>query len=69
MAIDEIDERLRGFKDSGLIADYEVIVVDDSVRVRLVAPAGKDSSKLKPFIVETLAGLLSESQVRVEDPE
>lgn len=66
-AIDEISDRLAEFKSSGLIADYEVLVVDDSIRVRVVAPRSQDVASVKSFIVETLAGLLSESQVSVED--
>jgi hypothetical protein len=65
-AIDEITERLAAFKNSGLIEDYEVMVVDDSIRVRVVAPRNQDAAKVKSFIVETLAGLLSESQVNAE---
>lgn len=65
-AMDEITDRLAEFKNSGLIAEYEVMVVDDSIRVRVVAPPNQDASKVKSFIVETLAGLLSESQVNAE---
>jgi hypothetical protein len=65
-ALDEIGVRLDEFKNSGLIADYEIVVVDDSVRLRVVAPAAQDMTKIKSFIVETLAGLVSESQIRVE---
>ena len=66
MPENDIAERLREFKSSGLIADYEVMVADDSVRVRIVAPRGQDAAKVKAFVVETLAGKLSESQVSVE---
>ncbi len=62
----EITKRLDGFKESGLIADYEVVVVDDSVRVRIVAPADQDPAGVKDFVVEALAGRLSGSQVSVE---
>jgi hypothetical protein len=65
-AMEEITDRLVEFKSSGLIADYEVMVVDDSIRVRVVAPRNQDPGKVKSFIVETLAGLLSESQVNAE---
>jgi hypothetical protein len=65
-ALDEIGARLDEFKNSGLIADYEIVVVDDSVRLRVAAPAAQDVAKVKSFIVETLAGLVSESQIRVE---
>jgi hypothetical protein len=64
--MDDIADRLSEFKSSGLIADYEVMVADDSVRVRIVAPRGQDAAKVKSFVVETLAGKLSESQVSVE---
>jgi fructose 1,6-bisphosphatase len=63
---DEIAERLEEFKGSGLIADYEVLVADDSVRLRIVAPRGQDPAKVKSFMVETLAGKLSESQISIE---
>lgn len=66
-ATDEISERLADFKKSGLVADFEMMVVDDSIRVRIVAPRNQDPAKVKGFIVETLAGLLSESQVSVEE--
>ena len=62
----EITDRLEGFKQSGLVADYEIMEVDDSIRVRLVTPSGQDAGKVKSFVVETLAGLLSESQVSVD---
>ena len=65
-AMDEITDRLAEFKNSGLIAEYEVMVVDDSIHVRVVAPPNQDAGKVKSFIVETLAGLLSESQVNAE---
>ena len=64
--MDDITDRLSEFKSSGLIADYEVMVADDSVRVRIVAPRGQDAAKVKSFVVETLAGKLSESQVSVD---
>lgn len=67
--VDDINERLSEFKSSGLIEDFEILVVDDSIRVRLVAPRGQDSASVKSFVVETLAGVLSDSQVSVEQPE
>ena len=66
-AIDEITTRLEEFKRSGLLADYEVMVVDDSIRLRIVAPRNKDAAGVKSFVVETFAGLLSDSQVNVEE--
>jgi fructose 1,6-bisphosphatase len=65
--MDDITDRLSEFKSSGLIADYEVMVADDSVRVRIVAPRGQDAAKVKSFVVETLAGKLSESQVSIDE--
>lgn len=62
----EITKRLEGFKQSGLIEDYEVVVVDDSIRVRIVAPQNEDPAGVKTFIVEALAGRLSVSQINVE---
>jgi fructose 1,6-bisphosphatase len=62
----EITKRLDGFKESGLIVDYEVLVVDDSIRVRIVAPRGEDAAGVKTFVVEALAGRLSGSQVSVD---
>jgi fructose 1,6-bisphosphatase len=67
--MDDITDRLSEFKSSGLIADYEVMVADDSVRVRIVAPRGQDAAKVKSFVVETLAGKLSESQVSIDAAE
>lgn len=64
--MDDITDRLSEFKGSGLIADYEVLVADDSIRLRIVAPKGQDTAKLKSFLVETFAGILSETQVSVE---
>jgi fructose 1,6-bisphosphatase len=64
--MDDINDRLSEFKGSGLIADYEVLVADDSVRLRITAPKGADTAKLKSFLVETFAGILSETQVSVE---
>jgi hypothetical protein len=64
--MDDITDKLSAFKSSGLIADYEVMVADDSVRVRIVAPRGQDAAKVKSFVVETLAGKLSESQVSID---
>jgi fructose 1,6-bisphosphatase len=66
--MDDINERLSEFKASGLIANYEVLVADDSIRLRIVAPKGQDTAKLKSFLVETFAGILSETQVSVEAP-
>jgi hypothetical protein len=68
-AIDEINDRLTEFKNSGLIADFEIVVTDDSIRVRAKAPRGQDGAKVKSFVVESLEGLLSGSQVSVEDEE
>jgi fructose 1,6-bisphosphatase len=65
--MDDITDRLSEFKSSGLIADYEIMVADDSVRVRIVAPRGQDAAKVKSFVVETLAGKLSESQVSIDE--
>jgi hypothetical protein len=65
-AKDEIAGRLEEFKKSGLVANYEIVEVDDSIRVRIVAPASQDAGSVKTFVVETLSGLLSESQVSVE---
>jgi fructose 1,6-bisphosphatase len=67
--MDDITDRLSEFKSSGLIADYEVMVADDSVRVRIVAPRGQDAAKVKSFVVETLAGKLSESQVSIDEQD
>lgn len=67
--VDDITERLSEFKSSGLIETFEVLVADDSVRVRIVAPRGQDAGSVKSFIVETLAGVLSESQVSVEQAQ
>ncbi|MBX6426289.1 MAG: hypothetical protein IRZ09_10270 [Variibacter sp.] len=66
-AIDEIGDRLAEFKNSGLIADFEIAVADDSIRVRVTAPRGQNVAKVKSFIVESLEGLLSGSQVNVEE--
>jgi hypothetical protein len=68
-AIDEINDRMAGFKNSGLIADFEIVVTDDSIRVRVTAPRGQNAAKAKEFIVESLEGLLSGSQVNVEEAE
>ncbi len=67
-AMDEIMVRLEEFKRSGLIVDFEVMVVDDSIRVRVVAPRGEDAAGVKSFIVDALSGRLSQSQVNVESP-
>ena len=65
-AKDEIAERLEGFKQSGLIATYEMIEVDDSIRVRITAPRNQEPANVKQFVVESLAGLLSGSQINAE---
>lgn len=65
-AIDDISERLEEFKNSGLIAEYEMVVVDDSVRLRIVPPSGGEDATLKSFIVDAFAGVLSPSQIAVE---
>jgi len=64
--MDDIEERLRDFLNSGLIADYEILVADDSVRVRIVAPRNQDAAKVKAFLVDAFAGILSETQISVE---
>ncbi len=64
--MDDINERLAEFQKSGLIAEYEVLVADDSVRVRVVAPADQDAAKVKAFIADTFAGILSATQINVE---
>ncbi len=66
-AIDEITARLEEMKKSGLIAEFELLDVDDSIRVRVMAPKSQDAAEIKDFIVEALAGLLSGSQVHVEE--
>lgn len=65
-ALDEIGTRLEDFKNAGLIAAFEVIAVDDSVRVHIVTTAAQDAVKVKSFIAEALAGLLSASQISVK---
>jgi len=62
----EVTKRLEGFKESGLVQDYEVLIVDDSIRVRIVAPRGEDPAGVKAFVVDALSGRLSDSQVSVE---
>ena len=64
--MDEITDRLDDFKGPGLIAEYEVLIADDSVRVRIVAPAGQDAASVKSFVVDAFAGKLSESQISVD---
>ena len=66
-AMGEITNRLEEFKKSGLIADYELVVVDDSVRVRVTAPRNQQADSVKAFVVESMAGLVSDSQVSVEE--
>ena len=66
MAAETITARLEEFKQSGLAADYEIIEVDDSIRVRILAPRNQDVAKVKTFAAESLEGLLSESQISVE---
>jgi hypothetical protein len=65
-ALDEIGTRLEDFKNAGLITAYEVIAVDDGIRLRIVAKAAQDAAKAKSFVAEALAGLLSASQISVE---
>jgi fructose 1,6-bisphosphatase len=65
-AMEKISEQLAEYKNSGLIADYELVEVDDSIRVRIVAPANQDAASVKSFVVDALAGLLSESQVSID---
>jgi hypothetical protein len=65
-AMDEITERMDGFKSSGLIAAYEVIIVDDSVRLRLVAGRDQEPGEVRSFVAEALSGLLSQAQINVE---
>jgi hypothetical protein len=65
-AKDEIAERLEGFKKSGLITAYEVMEVDDSIRVRITAPRNQQPADVKQFVVESLSGLLSGSQINAE---
>ena len=64
--MDDINDRLNEFKGSGLIAEYEILVADDSVRVRIIAPEGQDPAKVKSFIAETFAGKLAGTQISVE---
>ncbi|MGE0752546.1 MAG: hypothetical protein AB7K64_18390 [Variibacter sp.] len=64
--MEDINDRLNEFKGSGLIAEYEILVADDSVRVRIIAPEGQDPAKVKSFIAETFAGKLSGTQISVE---
>jgi hypothetical protein len=65
-AMGEITNRLEEFKKSGFIADYELVVVDDSIRIRVIAPRSQEPSSVKAFVVESMAGLVSDSQVSVE---
>ena len=65
-SVDEITSRLDEFKSSGLIAGYEVLVADDSVRLHIVAPRGQDAAAVKSFVVEALAGKVSGSQVSID---
>ena len=65
-AMDDISERLEEFKVSGLIAEYEMLIVDDSIRVRVVAPPDQDGATVKSFIADAFAGVLSHSQIAVE---
>lgn len=65
-AMEKIGERLAEFKSSGLIADYELVEVDDSIRVHIVAPGNQEAASVKSFVVDALAGLLSESQVSID---
>jgi len=66
-AIDEINARLDEFVKSSLIGRYDIIEGDDSIRVRAFAAKGQDVAKVKDFIVDALSGLLSVSQVSVEE--
>ncbi|MCC7346679.1 MAG: hypothetical protein IT538_04705 [Variibacter sp.] len=66
MPMEEISDKLEEFKRSGLIADYEILVADDSMRTRVVAPAGANVANLKAFLVDALGATLSESQINVE---
>ncbi|MEA2933792.1 MAG: hypothetical protein QOD74_438 [Variibacter sp.] len=66
MAINEVEDRLTEFKNSGLIHDFEIIVVDDSIRLRVVAPSGKDAAEVKSFVADALAGRVSDSQISIE---
>jgi hypothetical protein len=66
MALAEIESRLAEFKSSGLIQDYEIVAVDDSVRLRIVAPPDQDSAEVKSFLAEALAGRVSDSQISIE---
>ena len=68
-ATDEISDRLEEFKVSGLIADYELLILDEGVRVRIVAPPGQDGASVKSFIVDAFAGVLSHSQIALEEAE
>lgn len=68
-ATDDISERLAEFKASGLIADYALLILDEGIRVRIVAPPGQDGATVKSFIVDAFAGVLSQSQVALEEPE
>jgi hypothetical protein len=65
-ALDEITSRLEEFKNSGLIEHYEILVVDDSVRVQVRAPASQDVATVKEFLGEAFSTLLSPSQLNVE---
>jgi fructose 1,6-bisphosphatase len=67
MAAEKITDRLEEFKQSGLAAGYEIMEVDDSIRVKIVAARGHAAAKVKEFAVESLAGLLSDSQISVEE--
>lgn len=66
-AMDDVSERLEEFKVSGLIADYRLVIVDDSVRVRIVAPPDQDGATVKAFIADAFAGVLSNSQISLEE--
>ena len=49
-AMGEITNRLEEFKKSGLIADYELVVVDDSVRVRGAHLEGSNVSAIEEMV-------------------
>lgn len=66
-AIEEITSRLEEFTRAGLLTDFEVMVVDDSIRLRIVAPKATDAAGVKAFVVEAFAGLLSDSQISVDE--
>ena len=66
---DAITDRLEEFKKSGLIASYELVVLDDSLRVRIATPPEQDAATVKAFVAEAFAGRLSDSQISIEGGE